>query len=251
MRDQLLFAVAPYVAALLFTAACIVRYVLWRRLPDRETTESARGDGRGLADVTWRWALGVVALGHLLAFVFPTYLLQWDRQVFRLAILEGFGAIAGSIAIAGLLATLLRKFRLRDKRGVRRPADVIAATLVLVGMTSGVATAVIYRWASSWSEVTVVPYLDSLVRFDPATNLVARLPVLVRLHIFCALAILAILPLTGMARFVLVPADRLTRWTQTRLSGIRRPSWHALEAWFAAQVRALSARVLRNREEEN
>ena len=92
MRDYLVFAVAPYVAAFAFPAVCAVRYLLWRARPRQGTP---LGRARGLAasaSTAGQLALVVIALGHVLAFAFPEYLLQWNRQLFRLIVLEAFGA---------------------------------------------------------------------------------------------------------------------------------------------------------------
>ena len=249
MSDHLLFVVAPYVAALVFVSVCLVRYVLWRRRPDRGTTQFAGGDG--LVGAAWRSALVVVGLGHLLAFAFPDYLLLWNRQLFRLVVLEGSGVIAGSLALAGLLATFMRPLRASHRFGARPPVDVIAATLVLVAMMSGVGIAVIYRWASSWSEVTLGPYLYSLARLEPSTYLVTGLPVVVKLHVFCAFAILAVSPFTQTVRSVILPVDRLTRRTLAPVSAILRPAWYALEERTTVRAQALRAKVLGSGAEEN
>ena len=53
--------------------------------------------------------------------------------------------------------------------------------------------------------VTIAPYVQSLLRLEPATTLVGRLPVLVRIHIFCAFAVAAVAPFTTLAQSIVAP----------------------------------------------
>jgi nitrate reductase gamma subunit len=247
MRDYLLFAVAPYVSALVFVTACVARFVLWRQRPNREPARPAGRPGAG--GIVWRAALAVVAIGHLLAFAFPGYLLVWNRGLVRLIVLEGSGLVIGVLAVAGLIGALVRPRQ--EDHGARSLVEVVAATLVCLGMLSGLGIAVFYRWASSWSEVTLVPYLYSLVRLQPSTNLVTHLPVLVKLHVVAAFAVLAVFPFTNMARAVIEPVDQLTDWILAPASRAFRPAWLALRRWTAARVQTASALVLRDGEKEN
>jgi nitrate reductase gamma subunit len=61
-------------------------------------------------------------------------------------------------------------------------------------MVSGVAIALVYRWASSWSVVTLTPYVLSLPSAHPRVDLVASTPFLVRLHVLGAFASIALMP---------------------------------------------------------
>ena len=210
MRDYLVFAVAPYAAALAFLPVCAARYLLWRARGDRATPGQP---SRGLTapiGTAGRIALLVVLVGHLFALAFPAYLLQWNRQFGRLLALELSGALAALVAIAALVTSAIRSAR----RGHHdAPADVVARTLVLIAMVSGLAVAAIYRWASIWSAVTLLPYLYSLIGLDPQPSLVTYLPPLIKLHVASAVALLAVLPFTETALAAIVGIDRLARRT--------------------------------------
>ena len=251
MSDQFLFVVAPYVAVLVFVPVCLVRYVLRSRQPERAGTHFTGRDRWGHLATSWRWAVSIVALGHLLAFVFPSIILLWNQQPLRLLVLEGAGLITGIAALLGLLAMLVKRLRATSVLGAPSPVDVIAGTLILIEVVSGVAMAMLYRWGSSWSEVTLAPYLLSLLRLEPSTILVARLPWLVRLHVFSAFALLAVAPFTGPARFTFRRLDSLTRWSVARGSNLIRPAWCAIEAWSTKRVQPLHAMMLGDDGEED
>lgn len=197
MRDFLLFAVLPYLGGLVFVAGSVVQVVVRQRV-DRNDLPAAR---RGAFRIAWRLALAAVAIAHGLTLALPDAVLSWDREFFRLLLLEGTRLAVGGLAVAGAIAALARLLR-PAQSSPRSAIDVVAATLLLTSTLSGLAVAILYRWASAWSAVTLAPYVSSLVRFDPSTELVSHLPVLVKLHVVSALAIVAILPFTGAARAV-------------------------------------------------
>jgi nitrate reductase gamma subunit len=251
MRDQLLFAAAPYIATLALVTVCAVRYVYCCSRPDAYATPPSGRDWCRSVRAVWGAALAIVALGHLVAFAFPDSVLLWNRQLSRLVLLEVTGVIAGSLASAGVLAMLVRIARAPDSDDPPSPVEVIARTLVLVGMLSGIGIALFYRWASSWSEVTLVPYLYSVARLEPATALVTHMPLLVKLHVACAFAIVAVFPFTDMAQSLFMQVDRLMRSTLVPVLGIARGASSPLATRIAGRLSALCARVLRNSAEEN
>ena len=251
MSNHAVFVVAPYVAASLFVLVCTLHGMRWWRRPDRGATQSAHGRGPGLVITATRWAFAVIALQHLVAVAAPGAVLLWNRQLPRLLFVETVGLVAGGLALAGLLTTQMRQLRASDGSTTRPPADVVAGTLGLMVTASGVALAWMYRWASSWSEVTVFPYVRSLLALRPATELVAHLPFLVKLHIFASFALLAAAPWSPIVRFVaMAAADRL-EWTFALASSLVRRPCRAIAGWSTPHVQAACASLWRSDHEEN
>lgn len=199
MRDHLLFAVFPYLGGLTFISGCAVQLARGRRINRNDVPAT----NRGVFDILWYLALAAVAIGHVLTLAFPGAVLSWDRAYPRLILLEGTRIVAGGLAVAGAIAALARFLRSAQGR-TRSTIDVIAATLLLTATTSGLVVAILYRWASAWSAVTLAPYVSSLARFDPVTELVTHLPVLVKLHVVSAIALVTMLPFTAPARAILI-----------------------------------------------
>lgn len=250
MQDQLLFVVMPAAAVLVALSAGLVRYIRWHRQPAATRLRLTADESTGAAGI-WRWAIAIVLLGHLLAFAFPASVLLWNRQPVRLLLLEGTGLLGGGLALAGFLAMLVKRVLANGGPGAHSVVQVVAGTLIAIEMISGLAIAILYRWASSWSGVTLVPYLLSLLHMQPAVALVASLPFLVRLHVVCAFALLAVAPFTGTVRFVFVPLDRVTAWIFAPVAALGRPAWSSLESWTAGRVRLLHAVFVHNEREEN
>ena len=250
MSDQLLFVVTPYIAAALFVLACTGRYALWRR-SDRSAAGFSNGDGWRLVVFATRAAFALIAGQHFLALAAPDDVLLWNQDLRRLLVLEAAGMGAGSVALAGLLTMQMRRLRSPDGWSAGSPAGVVAGTLVFMSTMSGLAVALTYRWASSWSAVTLVPYLHSLLRLEPSTAMVARLPFLVKLHVFGAFALLAIAPLSRTGGLVLLCVDRLVQGTLAPLSSVICQACRLVDARGAAPVRAVCASLLRSDHEEN
>jgi nitrate reductase gamma subunit len=211
MRDHIVFGVAPWIAAFSFVVTGAIRYV--RSPRDRAPHEVGipRIDATEGVSAWWRSSMTVVFLGHVLAIAFPGALLLWNRQPIRLIALESLGLIAAVVALASLVAAAIQRKWWSHHRYMRSPFDVIAATLVLLELVSGVAMAMRYRWASSWSAVTLAPYLRSLASLQPSTGLVAHMPLVVKLHVVCAFALFAVVPLTTLAGTVAVLARDMVR----------------------------------------
>lgn len=235
MRDQFLFAIAPRLAVLTCLLTAAVRYGRNRRAGEpAEATTRWHEPAEGLR-AWWRYSIAVVILGHVLAAASPGALLLWNREPLRLVVLESVGLIAGSIALVCVVATAVRR-----RRYMQSPVDVIATTLVLLELVSGVVLALRYRWASSWSVVTLTPYLYSLVGFRPSVVLLAHMPLVVKLHVFCAFAIVAAMPLTELARVVMVALRDVSRLMSAPVTPSRLPARYARRVW-SARVRRRSA----------
>ena len=142
MRDHLIFAVAPYVVAFAFLPVCALRYVLWRTQRPQGTPAGPARGATARAGRAGVLALAVVVLGHVLAFVFPGYLLQWNRQLVRLLTLEATGVIAAVVAIVGLGVSAIESAR-TGHRAAWSPVEVLARALGLTAIVSGLGVAVL------------------------------------------------------------------------------------------------------------
>jgi nitrate reductase gamma subunit len=117
----------------------------------------------------------------------------------RLYVLEGASLALAALALLGWLQ-IMRSYLARGRtRGTSDFADGILLSLLGLALVSGIVTAVLYRWSTSWTAGTVAPYMASLLRGAPSTQLIEQLPFLVRLHTLSWFAILALVPFTSFA----------------------------------------------------
>ena len=164
--------------------------------------------------------VAVVAL-HLLLLLAPDAVLRWNRHVSRLLALEATGFAAGAICSIVVLSRLRRHLFDRAPDDHRALTDTVSLTLVTIAVVSGVALAVAYRWASSWSVVTLTPYAVSLARLAPRVELIAATPFVVRLHVFCSFPLVALLAFTRLGLLAQAALDRVVNRVAAALGHLR------------------------------
>ena len=180
-----MFLQAPFAALII---CVIASAIVCRRNPNQS---AARARSRWTAACCLPFA--AVAIEHLLLLVAPQAVLRWNADVRRLIVLEAVGAVAGCACVAATLVALWRHLvsESSDNNSIARTLNLSVAGVV---MGSGLTIAITYRWASSWSVVTLTPYVLSLPSTHPRVDLVASTPFLVRLHVLGAFASIALLP---------------------------------------------------------
>jgi nitrate reductase gamma subunit len=154
-------------------------------------------------------AVFALALLHLLLLFAPDAVLKWNRHASRLLLLEATGFAAGAICSMVVISKWRRHLFDRAGDDDRALTDTVSLTLVLVSVVSGVALAVAYRWASSWSVVTLTPYAVSLARLAPRVELIAATPFVVRLHVFCSFPLVALLVFMWLGSVAHAALDRI------------------------------------------
>ena len=208
MPSDTVFSTVPYAAALAMAAGFLLRYLIGSRRGDDLRAEAVKAVQLFRGDASWRYGLALLLLGHLAALLFPRHVLAWNGTPWRLLLLEGTGFLVGAWTLLGAVALLHQHLREPHDRPAGSMMDFTLVGLLFAQIVSGLAMAGLYRWASSWSAVTVTPYLQSLFRLEPLPALVAHMPYLVKLHLVLTMAVLAVLPWTQLAYLLLFPLDR-------------------------------------------
>ena len=206
-------------ALALLLVGIIARYLLTRTQLDGLRAELM--DARAVfgGNRLWYISLLLLALGHGVVLLFPRFILSWNNSPVRLYLLEFSGFIIGLVALASFGKLLWRHTGRSNRSVLIEISDFVFLSLLFLGIASGLYLAVVYRWASSWGAIILTPYIASLLRFNPATQLAAEMPFVVRLHLFTTFAALAVLPLTRLAAFLVLGLhvffERLARITGT------------------------------------
>jgi nitrate reductase gamma subunit len=207
MSDHALFAVTPYVAGVSLVAVTLLRYLLARQRGALAGGGASITGGSFRGRRAWNIGLGGLAAAHVAILAFPQVVLAWNQSPARLVALEAVFFAFGVAALVGLLHAIASHL---GHSALSRSSliDTAFLGLLLVAVASGLGLAVLYRWASSWSAVTLTPYVHSVLSLEPRVALVKAMPYLVKLHVFSGLAVLALFPFTRLVRAVLVPLDR-------------------------------------------
>ena len=212
LPSELLFLVFPYVALAILILGLGLRHAIARRRPEairpaaRATWQLFRGSP------TWRIGLAITAALHLVCLIVPGTVRAWNGAPLRLYLLEATGFVFGVVALVGLIQLMWRHVHrsiAATQPRIPEVADYALLSLLCVATVSGLASAVLYRWGSSWQLGTLTPYLWSLTRGEPATDLIQQMPFLIRLHVFTWFALLAVVPFTSAAMILVSAGDRL------------------------------------------
>jgi nitrate reductase gamma subunit len=211
MRSQALFAVFPYAGLALFAAGVVIRHLLDRprsaaapQGEDRASPEMARG-------VVWRAGVALLFLGHLLGAILPRGVLAWNASPGRLYAAEAAALAAGVAALLGW-SGLVRRHLTRTAGSLPAElADAALLSIVGVALASGLLTALLHRWGSSWGVITLTPYARSILRGRPLTELASQLPYVAQLHVAAAFTALIVLPWTQPGRLLVVGLHRALR----------------------------------------
>jgi nitrate reductase gamma subunit len=172
--------------------------------------------------------LGLLLLGHLAGLFFPRWVLTWNTGPTRLYLLELVAFASGVAALLGWLGLLWRHLGRSSAQWAAEMADTAFLSLFGLALGSGLATAALHRWGSSWGVVTLTPYARSLLRGRPVTELASQLPFLARLHMAAAFAALALVPATRLGVLLVVALHRVLEVMGKPIA----PCTRVLEAWL-------------------
>jgi nitrate reductase gamma subunit len=212
--NQLFFVVCPYMAMLIFFLGTIMRY---RKAPYTYSSLSSQfleNQRHFWGLVPFHYGIVAVLIGHIVAFLMPRQILEWDSRPLRLYILEISALIFGLLTVVGLIGAVMRRLTVSKVRVVTNGFDWVVLALLLVQTLSGVYVAVFHPWGSAWFAAAVSPYLWSLVRFNPDLGYMAMMPFAVKLHIVLAYAIIGIAPFTRLVHILVAPNPYLWRRPQ-------------------------------------
>ena len=228
MKARFLFEVLPYVATAVLVTGTVVRFAISGRRAAGSDELRARARGVFGGGRSWRLAIGLLLAAHLLGLLVPAKVVLWSQVPLRLYLLEGAGLLMGVVVLVGWSSALGRHLSQSEGSRAAAIADASFLAMTMVGVLSGLLTALFYRWGSRWSAVTLTPYLASLLAGSPSAGYVTQMPFLVQLHLVSAFAALAILPFTGVAAVLIAATDCALGWVARPLAVGGR--W--VEAWL-------------------
>ncbi len=221
--NTVLFLIVPYPVVVLAVVAAAYRLVYRPYTVSSLSSQILESRKLFWGSISFHWGLVLVLTGHLAALVVPRSITLWNAEPLRMYLLEATGLALGLWALAGGAVLAWRRYSDSRVRAVTAPADVLVLVLLVISMVTGVLTATLYAFGSSWFTAVFTPYLWSLVTLRPRPELVADLPWLVKLHAFNFFLLLAVFPFTRLVHIVTLPLGYLFRPWQLVI-WIRRPS---------------------------
>jgi nitrate reductase gamma subunit len=211
MTDLILFGIFPYVAVALAVAVGLYRYFVERYSWSSYSSQFLESRALYWGSVPWHYAILLILLAHLLAFLFPAGWGALLGRPLRLYLLEISGMALGLATVVAVLLLMLRRAMNDRVATVTTAIDWLVLAVLLVQVATGVYIAFTLRWGSVWYLHTATPWLWSLVKFDPQVQYLAVLPTVVKIHAVNAFVLLAIFPFSRLVHVVSVPLSYLAR----------------------------------------
>lgn len=237
MHDYFLYVGLPYIA--IFSLIVVSIYRLRSRQFGVSSLSSQFLEKESLlwGSVAWHIGIGIVLIGHLVAFIMPKFLQILVSNTCILYTLEAIGLICALFSFVGLIILFIRRLRNPRIQAVTTPVDLIIVVLLTLQVLLGILTAILYRWGLAWSCSTVTPYIQSVFTFKPDISYIQGMPFIVKLHISLAWLIILLFPFSRLLHFMATPLDYIFRMPQIVVWNFRRQKETVLLAEKEAQSR--------------
>ncbi len=209
--NEMLFGVFPYVAVALMVVVAVIR---WRRHPFSVSSLSSQLlESRRLywGSIPFHWGISLILTGHLLALIVPRGFELWNGEPLRLYLLEATGLALGLWAAFGIFMLVHRRYTNSRVKAVTSPMDQLVLLVIGAQIVTGIWIAVGYRWGSFWGTSVFVPYVRSVLVFDPQPEYVDPLPFVLQAHAFLFWVFLAVFSFSRLVHIITLPLGYLTR----------------------------------------
>ena len=209
MLNVFLFVVLPYAALALFLFVTPYRYFTNRLTWSAYSTQFLEQKALYWGSNPWHYGIIPVVAGHFLGIFAPGAMASILAVPMALIILESAGLALGLFALFGCLVLLLRRANTPMLKQVTVAGDWVLLVLLTIQTFTGVYIGLFMRWGSQWYLHTAVPYLYSLLSFNPQVEYMADFPLIFKLHVAGAFVIVALLPFTKLVHLLYWPVDFL------------------------------------------
>jgi nitrate reductase gamma subunit len=221
--DPFLFAVLPYIVAIMFVPATVYRYRRRAFTFSSLSSQLLENEQHFWGLVPFHYGIVIVTAGHLLALLCPSQLLAWNAKPLRLYALEISGLFFAGMTLMGLATAVVRRVTSHRARRVTSLADRALLAVLLAQIAAGIGVAVFHPWGSSWFAAVVTPYLWSLMKLSPNLAAVSAMPLLIKFHIVTGYLVFGIFPFTRLVHILVAPNPYLWRKPQV-VRWYRRPA---------------------------
>jgi nitrate reductase gamma subunit len=212
--NEIFFKVFPYVSIIIFILFSLKRYFGEPFSYSSLSSQFLENKLHFWALVPFHFGIIFILFGHLFAFLLPDYILAWNSNISRLYLLEVSAFIGGLFTLIGLVNIFIRRLTNSKAAIVTSKMDWIVLTLILIQVITGLLTAVLHSWGSSWFATSASPYIWSIFSFTPQIDYVTSMPFNVKFHIIGTFVILMLFPFTRLVHILVVPNPYLWRRPQ-------------------------------------
>lgn len=223
MFDMVLFVVFPYVAVIVAIVFGISRYRNNRISYSSLSSQLLENRTLFWGSAPWHYGVIILLTAHLLPLLFPSLWGDLLSDRIRLYVLEVSGLGLALMTVVGMTLLIIRRLRSQRLLAVTTPADWLLLLTLLTQVAIGFWIALVYRWGSGWYLHTSVPWMLSLLVFQPQIQYVTALPWLVQFHLLAGFFIILLFPFTRLVHIVTHPITYLWRPIQVVIWNRRPP----------------------------
>ena len=209
MLNDFIFIALPYAALALVLLVTPYRFLTNRLTWSAYSTQFLERKLLFWGINPWHYGIIPILAAHIVSFAFPGLMKGFLGNQQTLLILESIGLGLGLFALLGCLLLLLRRSNTIQLNRVTFSSDWLILYLLVFQAGTGIYIGYFLRWGSQWYLHTAVPYLWSIVSFQPQIGFVSDLPLVFKLHAACAFLIVAVLPFTKLVHLLYLPLDYL------------------------------------------
>ena len=195
----------PYAAILIFIIGSFLRYKVTPFQVSSLSTQFLEGKKLFWGNRPFHWGIIFLFFGHLIAFLFPRTLIVWNGIPARLLIIEASAFAFAIAAFTGLMLLIYRRLTNRKLQMVTTKMDVAVYVVLLVQIVTGIWIALFHRWGSTWFASSLTPYVKSIFVLKPDMNIIATMPLMVKVHVSSAFVLLGMIPFTRFMHFLVYP----------------------------------------------
>jgi nitrate reductase gamma subunit len=209
MLNAFIFIALPYAALVLLLLVTPYRFLTNRLTWSAYSSEFLERKLLYWGSNPWHYGIIPILAAHIITFAFPGQMKRFLGNQQTLLLLESLGLGLGLFALLGCLLLLLRRSNSAILKRVTFSSDWLILYLLAFQAGTGIYIAYFVRWGSQWYLHTVVPYLWSIVSFNPQLDRVADLPLVFKMHAASAFLVIGLIPFTKLVHLLYLPLDYL------------------------------------------
>jgi nitrate reductase gamma subunit len=209
MLNAFIFIALPYAALVLLLLVTPYRFLTNRLTWSAYSSEFLERKLLYWGSNPWHYGIIPILAAHIITFAFPGQMRRFLGNQQTLLLLESLGLGLGLFALLGCLLLLLRRSNSAILKRVTFSSDWLILYLLAFQAGTGIYIAYFVRWGSQWYLHTVVPYLWSIVSFNPQLDRVADLPLVFKMHAASAFLVIGLIPFTKLVHLLYLPLDYL------------------------------------------
>jgi nitrate reductase gamma subunit len=211
MLDQFLYIGLPYSAMILLIIGTIIRLKYFGYTVTSHSSQFLESNKLFWGSRLFHSGIVVLLLGHIIGFLIPKSVIVLTSIPLWLITIEVSAFSFAIMSLVGASLLLIRRFREKRLHGVTSKMDIVVYSIILIQIITGILVAYFYRWGTGWYVSSLVPYLYSILIFNPNIASISSMPLLVKIHAASAFIFIGLIPFTRLIHFMVYPIYYLWR----------------------------------------